>query len=327
LRHCEAHQQTTAGGAFENSTELKKRRPGDCPPYLKNIMKNHEMVTLLLDDQRLAELEKTIARGKKTFVDVGLALAEIRDLRLYRREFSSFKEYCQKKWGWTKQHAYRLIEAAPIGKSHHVVTDEATARVLAGVSPSERAGLIETVVEAGKPVTAAELKRHLPPPPVEKSHHVVTLSGNAKPPVPPTPPPAKMVDGTGWPIPTQLIPLWQRTGEVQEWLTVLSRLKGVLRAAQDSKDTLYAEMNFSSALSQLDQAWTDLKTAKPFAVCPTCQGQVPENCTLCRGRGLISEHRWNACVTSEDKAFREKAKNRNSEVVSRQSPVGSNKNN
>ena len=122
------------------------------------------------------------------------------------------------------------------------------------------------------------------------------------------PPPAAVVDGTGWPVPTHLIPLWQRADEAQELLTILSRVKGALRAAQENKDKLFAEVNFSSALSQLDQAWTDIKTAKPFAVCPTCQGQLPDNCTLCRGRGLISEHRWNACVTSEDKAFRAKVR-------------------
>ena len=71
---------------------------------------------------------------------------------------------------------------------------------------------------------------------------------------------------------------------------------------------LFAEVQFSSALSQAEQLWTDLKTARPFAVCPTCQGQVPDKCTLCRGRGLISEFRWNTCVTREDKGFRFKAK-------------------
>jgi len=116
------------------------------------------------------------------------------------------------------------------------------------------------------------------------------------------------LDGTGHPIPTQLIPLWQRTGEVQEMLTVLSRVKGALRTAQENKDKLFNEVNFSSALSQLDQAWYDIKTAKPFAVCPVCQGQLPDKCTLCRGRGLISEHRWNTCVPREDKEFRFKAR-------------------
>lgn len=128
------------------------------------------------------------------------------------------------------------------------------------------------------------------------------------------PPPSRVLDATGWPIPTQLIPLWQRTDEVQEMLTALSRVKGVLRAAQEDKDKLFAEVNFSSALSQLDQAWTDIKTAKPFAVCPTCQGQLPDKCTLCRGRGLISEHRWNTCVTREDKEFRARVKGKRTDA-------------
>ena len=93
----------------------------------------------------------------------------------------------------------------------------------------------------------------------------------------------------------------------------------VLRSAQEKRDMLFAEVQFSSALSQAEQLWTDMKTAKPFAVCPTCQGQVPDKCTLCRGRGLISEFRWNTCVTREDKEFRfrakQKAESRNAEIT------------
>lgn len=151
-------------------------------------------------------------------------------------------------------------------------------------------------------------ERKLPPPPMQRSAGPAP-SGAVALPVksPPPPPPSQVLDGTGWPIPTQLIPLWQRTAEVQEMLTTLSRVKGALRTAQDSRDKLFLEVNFSSALSQLDQAWVDVKSAKPFAVCPTCQGQVPDQCTLCRGRGMISEHRWNTCVTREDKEFRAKS--------------------
>ena len=258
-------------------------------------MKNHEMVMSIRESQRLAELEKTIARGKKTFVEVGLALAEIRDLRLYKREYSGFEEYCRKKWGWTKQHAYRLIEAAPIAESNPWVTSERAARELGRAEPAQRAGVIQAIADEGKPVTAAEIRRRIPPPPMQRKKSL-------------PPPPSQVLDETGWPIPTQLIPLWQRTDEVQEMLTALSRVKGALRKAQENRDKLFAEVNFSSALSQLDQAWTDIKTAKPFAVCPTCQGQLPDKCTLCKGRGLISEHRWNTCVTREDKEFRFKAK-------------------
>jgi len=147
-------------------------------------------------------------------------------------------------------------------------------------------------VEAGN-ITLNAARKQLPPPPTRRT-------------IPP--PPLQVVDATGWPVPTQLIPLWNRAGEVQELLTILSRVKGALRSAQDNKDLLFAEVHFSSALSQLDQARYDVKSAKPFAVCPTCQGQVPDKCTLCRGRGLISEFRWNTCVTREDKEFRVRAK-------------------
>ena len=282
-------------------------------------MKNHEMMTLLRDDQRLAELEKTIARGKKTFVEVGLALAEIRDLRLYRREHGSFSEYCREKWGWNKSYAYYMIEGAVVvqelpQKVSTKVDTETAARELAKAEPEARAGIVQAIVDSGEPVTAAAIKRHLPPVPMVRAGGSATGNlangdGNGRPSGPSLPPPpAAVVDGTGWPIPTHLIPLWQRADEAQELLTILSRVKGALRAAQENKDKLFTEVNFSSALSHLDQVWSDVKTAKPFAVCPACQGQLPDQCTLCRGRGLLSEHRWNACVTSEDKAFREKAK-------------------
>jgi hypothetical protein len=289
-------------------------------------MKNHEQVMRIREDARLKELEKLIAKGKQTFVEVGLALAEIRDLRLYKREYTNFNEYCQKKWGWERRYAYNLIEGAEVVRAlpesvrHGAQIDsERAARELAKVEPEDRAGVVQAIVDDGKPVTAAAIKRHLPPPPVARGDgcSATGIRPSSPPPASPAdrqvsptvpPPPASVVDGTGWPIPTHLIPLWQRADEVQEMLTTLSRVKGVLRAAQESKDKLFAEVNFSSALSQLDQAWTDIKTAKPFAVCPTCQGQLPDQCTLCRGRGLISEHRWNTCVTCEDKAFRAKAK-------------------
>ena len=120
----------------------------------------------------------------------------------------------------------------------------------------------------------------------------------------------QVVDATGWPIPTQLIPLWNRAGEVEEMLTLLGQVKGVLRAAQQNRDILilFAEVNIPSTLSRLDRVWYEIKMAKPFAVCPACQGQVADECALCHGRGLVSEHRWDVCVSREDKELRLKAK-------------------
>ena len=166
------------------------------------------------------------------------------------------------------------------------------------LNPTESVGLTSPPKRIGQDGRV----RRLPPPPVKRPGGTVKCTGSTPP------PPAQVLDGIGWPIPNQLTSIWQRSDEVQEMLTMLSRVKGILRDGQQNKDKLFLEVNFSSALSHLDQAWTDIKTAKPYAVCPTCQGQIPDQCTLCNGRGLISEHRWNTCVTKEDKEFRFKAK-------------------
>jgi ParB-like chromosome segregation protein Spo0J len=156
-------------------------------------------------------------------------------------------------------------------------------------------------------------ERRLPPVPTRPTEPVAAESEGASadqqtaaPTVPP--PPAQVVDGTGWPVPTHLIPLWQRGGEVQEMLTALSRIRGALRRAQETQDMLYAEVSYSNAMVELDRAWNEIKAAKPFAVCPTCQGQVADNCAFCRGRGFVSEFRWDRCTTREDKELRVRAK-------------------
>lgn len=63
---------------------------------------------------RLTALEQTIERGLQTFVDVGTALLEIRDSRLYRQTFGTFEEYCRDRWGFTRMRASQLISAAEV---------------------------------------------------------------------------------------------------------------------------------------------------------------------------------------------------------------------
>lgn len=64
--------------------------------------------------QRLAELEKTVEKGCATFLEVGLALMEIRDNKLYRQSHDTFETYCVQRWQFSRQHAYRLISAAQV---------------------------------------------------------------------------------------------------------------------------------------------------------------------------------------------------------------------
>ena len=53
-----------------------------------------------------------IGTGWHTFVQVGLALARIRDARLYRCDYDSFEAYCRAKWEYRQRQIYYLISAA-----------------------------------------------------------------------------------------------------------------------------------------------------------------------------------------------------------------------
>jgi hypothetical protein len=63
---------------------------------------------------RLAELEAVIEKGLPMFVEVGKALAEIRDDGLYKPPYDTFEDYCHERWGLSRGHAYRQMEAAEV---------------------------------------------------------------------------------------------------------------------------------------------------------------------------------------------------------------------
>ena len=58
------------------------------------------VVDLLSDAEKveLHECEAVVVTGWNTFVEVGLALARIRQGRLWRDDFNSFDAYCRAKW-------------------------------------------------------------------------------------------------------------------------------------------------------------------------------------------------------------------------------------
>lgn len=74
---------------------------------------------------RLAQLERTIERGLTTFIEVGSALVEIRDERLYRETHATFEEYCRERWGMARSRAYQLIDASAVADRLSTMVDKA----------------------------------------------------------------------------------------------------------------------------------------------------------------------------------------------------------
>lgn len=117
----------------------------------------------------LAECEEVIERGLATFVEVGEALLEIRDSRLYRETHDTFEFYCRERWGFTDRRARQFMDAADIVAIAAVPTEtgtivplrESVARELVPLraEPEElRDAWAEAVEQHGPQPTAAEVR-------------------------------------------------------------------------------------------------------------------------------------------------------------------------
>lgn len=66
------------------------------------------------EETLFAELEAVIEANMKGFVLVGMALAKIRDQRLYRIQYPTFEDYILRVWDMAARRAYQLMEAADV---------------------------------------------------------------------------------------------------------------------------------------------------------------------------------------------------------------------
>lgn len=124
----------------------------------------------MTDDERdlLAVCEETIAAGLNTFMEVGQALATIRNKKLYHKgyggEYANFESYCREKWSISRQRAHQLIEATEIVDDLSTLVDKPTSethiRPLAALPPEQRAEAWKEATETapGGKVTAAHVQ-------------------------------------------------------------------------------------------------------------------------------------------------------------------------
>ena len=72
--------------------------------------------------RRLSELEQIVEKGKATFLEVGAALAEIRANKLYKPR--KWTVYLQERFGFTRQRAHQIMQAAKYVQETSTVVDE-----------------------------------------------------------------------------------------------------------------------------------------------------------------------------------------------------------
>jgi hypothetical protein len=98
------------------SAELTARVAQDCQLNKADAKDLSAQSSTLTDAEalELSSLEAKVERSLKAFWEIGQALGQIRDRRLYRQDFSTFEDYCTNRWEMSRRWAYQLIEAATV---------------------------------------------------------------------------------------------------------------------------------------------------------------------------------------------------------------------
>ena len=168
------------------------------------IARRHLGVTL---SEREARIDAAQEFVRASFAVIGSELAAIRDAELYRHQYVTFDAYCRERWGFNRQRAGQLIEAAaaiaPVAKSFgQPVATDSQARQLGRLPLEDRADVWNGAVDEtkrtgearrlgptidelrskvdrklglpGRVADAANLRAPSPPPKREP-HHLVTV--------------------------------------------------------------------------------------------------------------------------------------------------------
>lgn len=130
------------------------------------------------DRKDFARLDGAIAKGLATFVEVGRALLEIRDRKLYRENYVTFEQYCEQRHQLTKSYAWRLIESAEVVEDLKKVANWQQAQPILPANEGQCRELLcvpddalpevwqEVCVHAerdGVPITAKLIRQHTSP--------------------------------------------------------------------------------------------------------------------------------------------------------------------
>lgn len=117
-----------------------------------------------MQQDRLKHLEDIIANNQYRFYEIGKALGEIRDSRLYKQIlFTTFEAYARDRWDIGRSQAYRLINAykvvgnlSPIGD--RLPGNETQTRPLVPLAPPEQRKIWKDFLNTGMEVTARNIK-------------------------------------------------------------------------------------------------------------------------------------------------------------------------
>jgi len=149
LRSSPAQTQALCSSAVEGSSQLVE----SIAPAAISADNSAVEIAQTLTPEEERERHRLELRVESAFFEAGKALTQLRDQKLYRSTHKTFEAYCQERFGFSRRHPYRLIEAAsvfenlcpngtqnalPTNKRQILPTSERQVRELVSLEPEQQ---------------------------------------------------------------------------------------------------------------------------------------------------------------------------------------------
>lgn len=254
------------------------------------------------ESRRLKSLEDTIRRSAGDMYD---AMRAIHDEKLYREEFRTWEEYCEKRWNMSRRNAYRLMEHGKVlallseecDQIGHI--SEAATREVSGLPDATKVEIIEAVATEskaknnGKPkVTAAAVR--------QKVQEHQREPGDESEPGGAEPVESIIRDELDREVPKHLRQHYEAAAQIKSVATKFDAIKREVKELVDLVGGVFIPLQQveiairdTKALVARSRYWTD---------CPRCKGKSKADCDRCDGHGFLPFSR-KGTLSAEDRAW------------------------
>lgn len=242
------------------------------------------------EQNELDECEGVIGSGLDAWIQVGEALADIREKRLYRQTDATFDDYCDRAWQMRPRRAYDLMANVAVAKSLpssngdeaicEISHTESHLRELGKVPVESRKEVAERAVEIaptnskGHPAVTAKV--------IQQAAAEVIGDANDETPV----------DQIGNKIESKGVQAaFAERGKFTALQRKVSALKAEFAELCDGNAGRYAERQQQQFDAEVGNLHAIIRFSIPHAVCPYCGGR---KCDSCKQSGWMSEDLYKA---------------------------------
>lgn len=275
-------------------------------------------MTAELSTMNLGELESIVERGLASFIEVGNALIEIRDAKMYGSAYVTFEDYCDQRFGISRARAYQLIAATktvedlstlvdtpflPVTETHVRALQNATSDPKQQAKILKKAAKLAPKDKNGKPkITAAAIKKaaELCDPEADRKAAIMGAQATQerKSQFDPNEFDAAMTeadeDDKPTNVPKHLREIADSCKEIAACVSEAGRLKGRIEKLTAGAGGGKLAKWWTDIDRCLSQVQTYLKCYRFWAACPECKitdkhTKPAKDCKLCGGHGWIAE--------------------------------------